>query len=86
MDPKFLSVVIEAAADPERREAILTAARVGHRARMGTVEDAASILGTCRRTVERYAREGAFPRVHLSARMVRYDLNAVEAFARSGRG
>lgn len=71
-------------APPERRAAILAAARGSDRVRMGTARDAAAILNTCARTVERYAATGAFPRVHLSPRKVRYDLAAVERFATTG--
>ena len=84
-DAKFLTAVIEAANDPTRKAAILraaTTAPVGPRP--GTVKQAAEILGTCTRTAERYARAGYFPRVHLSPRKVRYDLNAVERFAATG--
>ena len=84
-DVEFLTTVLEAASDPTRKAAILraaTAAPVGPRP--GTVKQAAAILGTCSRTAERYARAGCFPRVHLSARKIRYDLNAVERFAATG--
>jgi hypothetical protein len=72
-------------AGENRHEAILKAATGSDKPRMGTAKDAAAILGACVRTVERYARQGAFPRVHLSPRKVRYDLNAVERFSQVGR-
>ena len=84
-DATFLQTVLEAANDPSRKAAILRAATTGTRTRMGTAREAAAILGTCTRTIERYASEGAFPRVHLSPRKVRYDLSAVERFAIEGR-
>lgn len=85
-DARFLATVLEAAADPKRRDAILRAATTIDRIRMGTARDAAAILNVCSRSVERYARAGCFPRVHLSPRKVRYDLGAVERFAANGRG
>lgn len=83
-DAQFIATVLEAAADPERRAAIVQAAQLSQRSRMGTAKQAADILGTCTRTVERYARNGAFPRVHLSPRKVRYPLDQVERYARQG--
>lgn len=80
---QLIEAVITAPQD--RREAILTAAIGANKPRMGTAREAAAILGACVRTVERYARQGAFPRVHLSPRKVRYDLTAVERFACEGR-
>jgi len=81
---KLIEAVLTA--PPERHEEILRAAtgKTTH-PRMGTASEAAAILGTCKRTVERYARQGAFPRVHLSPRKVRYPLDQVERFAQEGR-
>jgi hypothetical protein len=81
---QVIEIVMEAA--PEMLPVIAAAARGADRPRPGTIRDAALILGTCTRTAERYAKQGCFPRVHLSARKIRYDLTAVEAFARTGRG
>ncbi|MBL7076698.1 MAG: helix-turn-helix domain-containing protein [Kiritimatiellae bacterium] len=80
---QLIEAVLQAPAD--RADAILQAATGSDKPRMGTAREAAAILGACVRTVERYARQGAFPRVHLSPRKVRYDLTAVERFARVGR-
>ena len=80
---KLIDTVISAPV--ERRAAILEAARGAERPRMGTAKEAASILGVCTRSVERYALQGCFPRVHLSPRKVRYNLRAVEDFASRGR-
>ena len=80
---QLIEAVLQAGED--RHAAILQAAIGTDKPRMGTAKDAAAILGACVRTVERYARQGAFPRVHLSPRKVRYDLTAVERFACEGR-
>ena len=72
-------------APQERRDAILKAATGSDKPRMGTAREAAAILDACTKTVERYAAQGAFPRVHLSPRKVRYDLTAVSRFAETGR-
>lgn len=84
-DAQFLVKVLEAATDPTRKAEILRAATAAPRGpRMGTVREAAEILKTCTRTVERYARQGHFARVHMSPRKVRYDMAAVERFAAAG--
>ena len=84
-DARFLAAVIQAANDPTRKAAIMRAATAAPASpRMGTVAEAAKILGTCARTAERYARAGCFPRVHLSPRKVRFDLSAVERYAATG--
>lgn len=84
-DAHFLALVLGAATDPSRKAAILRAAATGSdKVHMGTAREAAQILGTCSRTVERYARAGCFSRVHLSPRKVRYPLHEVEAFAQRG--
>ena len=84
-DAEYLAAVIEAGSDPARRAAVLTATHATPtKPRMGTIRECAAIVGTCSRTVERYARQGLIPRVHLSARMVRYDLAAAERLATRG--
>lgn len=72
------------AAPPERRAAIMQAARGGDRPRPGTVRQAAEILGAHPRTVQRYARAGLLHPIRISARRVRFDLREVEALATKG--
>lgn len=80
---QVIEVVLSA--PPERREAILAAARgPDSRPRPGTIKQAAEILGTCPRTVERYARRGLLTAIRITPRRVRYDLNAVERLAEQG--
>ncbi|MEI6810246.1 MAG: hypothetical protein WCN95_16125 [bacterium] len=71
-------------ASPERREAILRAAQGTDRPRPGKIGEAASILGTCRKTVERYGRAGLLTQIRISPRCIRYDLNQVEILATRG--
>jgi excisionase family DNA binding protein len=85
IDAQFLATVIQAATDPVRRAAILSAATTTKGGpRMGSIREAAAILGTCERTVWRYAHNGTLPCVHLSPRKIRFDLAAVERFATTG--
>jgi hypothetical protein len=80
------------AGTPDIRRAMLAAGEIqpakaqAAKTRMGTVRDAAACFEppVCPRTVERLAKKGAFPRVVLSARTVRYPLDAVLAFAQTG--
>lgn len=85
-DVEFLTLVLRGATDPARRDAIIKAAMGNTRSRMGTARDAAALFTppVCIRTVERWSRRGCFRRVHLSARRVRYDLDEVATFARTG--
>ena len=79
----LIDTVLQAPA--ERRVAILTAARgLNSRPRPGTIKQAAEILGTCPRTVERYARQGLLSAIRITPRRVRYDLNQVEHLATTG--
>jgi excisionase family DNA binding protein len=71
----------------EQRQRLAKAVDVAERPqrrRLGTVRQAAEILGVCRRTVERYAREGKLTRIRYSKRRVRYDLDEVQAVADNG--
>ena len=71
----------------EQRLRILAACRTKPataRRRLGTVKQAAEILGCCTRSVERYAKQGCFLSIHHSARKVRYDLDEVQGFANQG--
>lgn len=72
------------AAPPERRGAILQAARGVDRPRPGTVRQAAEILGAHPRTVQRYERAGLLHAIRISPRRVRYDLDEVERLATRG--
>ena len=78
----LIDVVIQA--PPERRQAILNAARGIERPRPGKISEAALILGTCRKTVERYGKTGLLTRIRISPRCIRYDLNQVERLATKG--
>ena len=71
-------------APPERRPAIFTAARGVERPRPGTVRQAAEILESHPRTVQRYADAGLLHPIRISPRRVRYDLNEVERLAMNG--
>jgi hypothetical protein len=71
-------------APPDRRDAILSAARGAHRPRPGTVRQAAEILDCNPRTVQRYERAGLLHAIRISPRRVRYDLNEVEELATCG--
>jgi len=73
-------------ATPATVEAVIRAARTGGgRVRLGTVKDAAAILGCCTGTVKRYTRRGFLKAIHHSRRAVRYDLAQVEKFAAEGQ-
>ena len=54
------------------------------RRRMGTVNQAAAILGCCSATVRRYAKAGLLSRAEITPRRIRYDLDQVEALATQG--
>ncbi len=71
-------------APAERQAAILAAARGTDRPRPGTIGQAAEILGCCKRSVERYARQGLLEQIRITPRKIRYDLNAVERLAERG--
>ena len=72
------------AAPPERRDAILKAARGSDRPRPGTIREAADILGVHPRTVQRYRDNGLLHVVRLSPRCHRYDLAECERLATRG--
>jgi len=78
----LIEAVIQA--PPERREAILQAAKGKDRPRPGTIREAAEILKSCPRTVERYASRGLLHAIRITPRRVRYDLNEVERLAIAG--
>lgn len=70
----------------ERRDAILKAARgPDSRPRPGTIKQAAEILGTHPRTIQRYAKSGLLHAIRITPRRIRYDLNEVEQLATRGR-
>ena len=75
-------------APPERRTAILQAARGTDRPRPGTVRQAAAVFNPpiCRRTIQRMERAGLLHAIRISPRLIRYDLNEVEALATRGAG
>jgi excisionase family DNA binding protein len=52
--------------------------------RLGTVKQAADILGCCPKTVERVAKRGHLHPIRHSARKIRFDLDEVEAFSNQG--
>lgn len=72
------------AAPPERREAIMQAARGADRPRPGTVRQAAEILGAHPRTIQRYARAGLLDTIRISPRRIRFDLRQVQMLAERG--
>jgi len=71
-------------APPERRDAILAAARGADKPRPGTIRQAAEILECDPRTVSRYAARGLLRPIRISPRRTRYDLNQVERLATRG--
>ncbi len=71
-------------APPERRDAILQAARGANRPRPGTIRQAAEILNVHPRTVQRYADAGLLHAIRITPRRIRYDLNEVEGLATRG--
>ena len=72
-------------ADPARQAAIVAAATgTVLKPRPGTIREAAAILNTCNRTVDRYARQGLLTAIRITSRRIRYDLNQVEALATRG--
>lgn len=72
------------AATPEARAAMLRAATGADRRRPGTLRQAAEILQTHPRTVQRLARRGLLHPIRLSARLVRWDLREVQDLAERG--
>ncbi len=71
-------------APPERRDAILQAARGKNRPRPGTIRQAAEILGVHPRTVQRYADAGLLHPIRITPRRIRWNLNEVEDLATRG--
>ena len=71
-------------APPERQSAILAAVKGTDKTRTGTITEAAAILGCCKRSVERYARQGLLTQIRITPRKIRYDLNQVERLATHG--
>lgn len=53
---------------------------------LGSVQEAADILGVHPSTIRRHADRGDLTPVKISPRNVRYDLAAVESLARNGAG
>ncbi len=52
--------------------------------RLGTVKQAAELLGCHARTVGRYSKKGCFHSIKYSSRRVRYDMAEIEAFTVKG--
>jgi len=73
---ELIAAVIAAA--PECRPAILRAARGSEKRRLGTLKEAAAILGVHPRTIQRYRDKGLLHVVRLSSRCHRYDLTQCE--------
>ena len=71
----------------EHRQRILTTCRRAQgqpRRRLGTVKQAAHILGCHPRTVYRYVSRGELHVIRHSARKLRFDLDEEESFANQG--
>ncbi len=79
---QLIEAVLKTPAD--RHDAILAAIRGSDRPRPGTVKQAAAILGTHPRTVQRLASRGLLHPIRITARMVRWDLREVERLATRG--
>lgn len=78
----LIEAVLSAPAD--RQAAILAAAQGNDRPRPGTITEAAAILGCCKRSVERYARQGLLSQIRITPRKIRYNLNDVQRLAERG--
>jgi hypothetical protein len=87
MTPQATLIEAVLQAPPERQEAILSAARgpAPQKPKPITAKAAADILGTCSRTIFRYAERGQLHAIRLSPRMIRFDANEVEGLL-SGKG
>ena len=82
-----LLVESDASVTPEHRGEILRVCKRDpsrRRRRLGTVRQAAEILGCHTRTIERYAKRGLVTPVQYSTRKIRYDLDEIEALADRG--
>ena len=79
---ELLAAVLQA--PPDRTQSIINAALGKDRPRPGTIRQAAEILGSSTRTVERYARRGLLRTIRLSPRRIRFDLNEVEKLSIEG--
>ncbi len=81
----LIDIVLQAPDD--RMEAILAVARgtANNKPRPGTVRQAAEILGSHPRTIQRYAKDGLLHPIRISPRKIRWDLNEVENLATNGR-
>jgi len=74
---KLIAAVMSAPVD--RHAAIFKAAAADPgKPKMGTLREAADILGVNPRTIARYERRGLLTARRLSKRMIRYDLGEVE--------
>ncbi|MEI6970360.1 MAG: helix-turn-helix domain-containing protein [bacterium] len=79
---QLIDAVIQA--PPSRREAILQAALGKDQPRPGKIAEAAAILHTCKKTIERYGKAGLLTPIRISPRCIRYDLSEVERLATRG--
>lgn len=83
---ELISMVLNAAKDPQKLIAIRRAAMGGaDLPRMIRIERVAEILGCSRKTAERYVKQGKLRPIYRSPRKIFYNLDEVEYFATTGR-
>ncbi len=78
--------IADPATTPEDVKRIVAACRAvtPKTKRMGTVSDAAEILGVHPRTVQRYERMGLFKAIRITRRRVRYDMDNIDRLSTEG--
>ncbi len=81
---EILAMVMEADADTLERVHAACKPPKRTTARLGTAKQAAEILGTCSRTVFRYARTGRLTAIRQSPRRIRFDLDQATRLATEG--
>jgi len=82
-----LLIESDASVTPEHRREILKVCSRDpsiKRRRLGTIRDAAELLGCCSRSVERYARQGLLTPIRYSPRKIHYDMDEVERLMEQG--
>ena len=75
----------DATTTPEHVQRVVAACRTeSQKPRMGTVRDAAELLGVHPRTIQRYERLGILKAVRITSRRIRYNMNELERLAAKG--
>jgi len=81
---ELAKLAVSALAPAERVALFREFADAAPRRRLGTRRDAAAILGVHPGSIQRYERRGVLSAIRVSARRVRFDLDAVERLANYG--